>query len=466
MLLTSSPQAAGAPSLSGDSAASFAGSRSASAPAARRAPAATTTRRMSSTKSGAAYAFSPVPIARGLHYGAARKRQAGGAGLNRSGTGAGGRHGMASGAVRGLGRKVKPLRLQNGDSVYVDILCNACGFEQPPQHRRLRCDSCGRPLALLDTADAYAGKHTMENYTEQDAFTPASLARQERKMRRAIATDVPDMQERQGYSELKMLGGTSTSHAGGTGADATRATRRQTHQLVVMASSMNDGSSARAREQGGLLNKRSGLGPGARHGMSAGAVRHLPASTRNVRTHDGGLVTIDQLCRSCGFEQPPDWSGLRCQSCRLPLNQLGDLVTEHQFRAVGLKQALELKKKVARRQRSRKDEKYSPWNTSATHYDTDADAQVFGMSGPTIRSIVSSSQLDLVDEEEKRQLREERRRKRRANTPSVANVRAETNNVVGDWVCAIEAATGRDYFFNRRTRKATYTVPAQVAAGL
>ena len=69
------------------------------------------------------------------------------------------------------------------------------------------------------------------------------------------------------------------------------------------------------------MNKRAGLGPGARHGMSAGAVRHLPASTRNVRTADGSLVTIDELCRSCGYEQPPNWNGLRCQNCRLPLNQ-------------------------------------------------------------------------------------------------------------------------------------------------
>ena len=143
-------------------------------------------RRLSSTKSGSEYAFSPVPIARGLNYGSARNRQAGGAGSKWSGVGAGGRHGMSSGAVRGLGRKVKPLKLQNGDTVYVDILCNNCGYEQPPHHRRLRCDSCGMPLALLDMADAYAGKHTMENYTGQDAFTPASLVKQERKMRRAV----------------------------------------------------------------------------------------------------------------------------------------------------------------------------------------------------------------------------------------------------------------------------------------
>ena len=88
------------------------------------------------------------------------------------------------------------------------------------------------------------------------------------------------------------------------------------------------------------------------------------------------------------------------------------------------------------------------------------------MSGPTIRTIVSSSQLQVVDEEEQRRLREERRRKKRLNTPSVSNLRAETNNVVGDWFCAIEAATGRDYFYNRRTRKATYKVPPEVAAVL
>ena len=113
---------------------------------------------LSTTKSGKEYVFSHVPIARGLNYGSARKRQAGGAGNKWSGLGSGGRHGMDSNAVRGLGRKVKPLKLQNGDSVYVDILCNKCGYEQPPLHRRLRCDSCGMPLALLDMADAYAGK--------------------------------------------------------------------------------------------------------------------------------------------------------------------------------------------------------------------------------------------------------------------------------------------------------------------
>ena len=429
-------------------------------------PHSTQKRRMSTTKSGKEYVFSHVPIARGLNYGSARKRQAGGAGNKWSGLGSGGRHGMDSNAVRGLGRKVKPLKLQNGDSVYVDILCNKCGYEQPPLHRRLRCDSCGMPLALLDMADAYAGKHTLKTYTGQDAFTPESLAQQEHKVRRAVAADVPQISERQGYSEVQALGGTTTSHAGGTGADATRATRRQTSQLVTIARSMNDGSSARRRQQGGLMNKRAGLGPGARHGMSAGAVRHLPASTRNVRTADGSLVTIDELCRSCGYEQPPNWNGLRCQNCRLPLNQLGDAITEHQFRAVGLKQALELKKKIEHREKLARSQKYSPWDISATHFDTDADQQVFGMSGPTIRTIVSSSQLQVVDEEEQRRLREERRRKKRLNTPSVSNLRAETNNVVGDWFCAIEAATGRDYFYNRRTRKATYKVPPEVAAVL
>ena len=100
-----------------------------------------------------AQAFVGNPLALGADDGGPGLHDARSRGAAVDGMGAGGRHGMSSGAVRGLGRKVKPLKLQNGDTVYVDILCNNCGYEQPPHHRRLRCDSCGMPLALLDMAD-------------------------------------------------------------------------------------------------------------------------------------------------------------------------------------------------------------------------------------------------------------------------------------------------------------------------
>ena len=119
------------------------------------------------------YTFSKVPIARGLNYGSARKIQAGGAGKRWSGVGAGDRYGMSASSTRGLGRKVKPLKLQNGQTVYVDLLCSVCGHEQLPFHKRLRCDSCGNPLPLVQEEDAYAGKHILANYTDQTAFTPA-----------------------------------------------------------------------------------------------------------------------------------------------------------------------------------------------------------------------------------------------------------------------------------------------------
>lgn len=421
-------------------------------------------RRSSVTKSGKEYKFSRVPIARGLGYGSVRTRQAGGAGKRRSGVGAGGRHGMASAAVKGLGRKVKPLRLQNGDSVFVDILCNSCGYEQPPAHRRLRCNSCGSPLPLLDAADAYAGKHTMQNYTNQDAFTPESLANQSRRMSKVLTNYAHQTNEREGDEGKLLLADASAPASGSTSTQLTQVVKeQQSNKLVMMARSMDVGSSARAKGQGGLQNKRVGLGPGARHGMSAGAVRHLPASTRNVRLQNGELIALDQICRSCGFEQLPDWSGLRCQNCRLPLRQLGDLVTEHQFRSIGLKQANEFKKKMLRRERNATQQKYSPWDTSATHFDNNAAMQVYGMSGPTIRSIVDSSQIDKIGLEERRRAEEDRRRRKKANTPSVANLRSETNCISGDWVCAIEAKTGREYYYNTRSRKATYRKPPEIA---
>ena len=48
--------------------------------------------------------------------------------------------------------------------------------------------------------------------------------------------------------------------------------------------------------------------------MAAGAVAHLPASTRAIRLGTGDVITVDVLCRSCGYELRPPWSG-RCPEC-------------------------------------------------------------------------------------------------------------------------------------------------------
>ena len=435
--------------------------------------------------SGADYAFSPARIAPGLNYGASRSRQGGGLGSRAAGTGAGGRHGMAAGASRGLGRKVKPLKLRNGTTVHVDILCGTCGYEQPPNHCRLRCDNCGLPLTLLEDEEAYAGKHTLENYTSQEAFTPASLERHRQKHRLsrssgggAYTDDVEDDDDSKSNnngddasvasrSSRRSRSGRRRGKLGGVRGDSTRATDAQRLQLVTMAATMNAGATARKRALGGLGNKRAGLGAGARHGMSAGAVAHLPASTRAIRLGTGDVITVDVLCRSCGYEQPPDWHGLRCQNCRLPLNQLGSLHTDHEFRAIGWKQAASKWQREKRQAEARRLGNRGGRNrrrVGGTEFEDGNTARMYGMSGGmTVRSIVSGAQLaGRVEAEQARQERAEARRIAKANLPSLGNLRAETNDVVGDWVCAIETGTGKNYFYNKRTHKVQWEVPPSV----
>ena len=205
------------------------------------------------------YIASNVPIARGLNYGSARSKTGGGLSNRSSGMGAGERYGMSAGSVKGLGRKVKPLKLQNGATVYIDLLCGKCGYENLPNHKRLRCDTCGVPLPQLHPDDANAGKNTLHNYTGQDVFSPASSNRLRRK-----AEQRKHLAEYQTTSMSSPEGSASASRSA-TSTTLALSSVSYEQQLSPMAKSMGIGATMRDKGGGGLSNKRTGMGPGARH---------------------------------------------------------------------------------------------------------------------------------------------------------------------------------------------------------
>ena len=404
------------------------------------------TRSRGTREGGVNYTPSHVPIARGLNYGSARKREGGGMSNRFCGTGAGERHGMAAKSVQGLGRKVKPLKLQNGATVHIDLLCNRCGYENPHNHRRLRCNTCGVPLTQIHPDDAAAGKNTLNNYTSQAAFSPAASEKLERKnaQRAYVAEYAASVAESENsafsYQQKRQ--------------------HEQSQQLVVMAKTMNAGSTMRKKGLGGLGSRRTGLGPGARHGMSAGAVWHLPASTREIRLGSGEVITVDVICRKCGYEQPPSWRALRCQNCKEVLDQLGTLLTNHQFRAVGWHSSYK-KKKNAERQRKKEKEKEKNKERIPRQYGTGHGIEsqhVFGFSGRSIRSIVQRAAAQEGESSDTDSVRSERRRKK----PSLSNLRSETNDVIGHWICAIDVVTGDDYFYNTKTKVVTWNCPSEL----
>ena len=216
----------------------------------------------------------------------------------------------------------------------------------------------------------------------------------------------------------------------------------------------------RKKAAGGLANKRSGLGPGSRHGMAAGAVWHLPASTRELRLANGDVITIDVLCRKCGFENKPHWNKLRCENCRRPLDQLGTLLTNHTFRAVGWHTSYKNKQRAMKKaQRKAQRDKSNPVNTQHGTSHGSEPQQIFGFSGKSIRSIVQrAAEGGSYDEDDQSSSTRSPPRPK----PSLSNLRHETNDVIGQWVCAIETATGDDYFYNRKTRVVTWDCPREL----
>ena len=66
------------------------------------------------------------------------------------------------------------------------------------------------------------------------------------------------------------------------------------------------------------MNKRAGLGPGARHGMSAGAVRHLPASTATSARPMAVSSPLTSCAAVVGMSSRPIGTacGVRIVDCR------------------------------------------------------------------------------------------------------------------------------------------------------
>ena len=116
--------------------------------------------------------------------------------------------------------------------------------------------------------------------------------------------------------------------------------------------------------------------------------------------------------------------------------QPADAITEHQFRAVGLKQALELKKKlsIVRSLRGAKSTPLGHLPRTLTRTPTNRLWHVHNH-----QDIVSSSQLQVVDEEEQRRLREELAEEAPEYAKCV-ELEGRNEQCGGDWFCAIEAA--------------------------
>ncbi len=344
---------------------------------------------------------------------------------------------IASGRVVNI--YIKPVKLGNGSIVYMNLFCHACGTENSSMHKRLRCDKCSKPLQL---------------FSKEEAEKLKALPNKASRHRAPSEQSVPVTE-----GNISAVSRTSrSSHA----PDA----------FTPMLNSTRRSHSARKKASGGLANKRPGLGAGARHGMDAQATLHCPAQMRQVRIGNGDIVTIDILCRNCGYEQRPEHRKLRCEACFHPLEQLGGMGSQHIFRAVG----------AHTRTRTSKDKRKSGGKTARNgksfytppgKYRRDIMAGArdhrafggkphYGFSGKTIRSILNEGRDAKFDDINMVDGGETKKKQKKKDKPSLTNLRHETNDVIGDWACCICAKTGKNYFYNMETREATWCVPKEL----
>ena len=353
----------------------------------------------------------------GYSYGSIRRNGLGGLFSKSSGVGPGQRHGMSGQGV-GTVKKARDLVLGDGTQIVVDIVCRRCGHEQPHNYYRSRCQNCQAPLKIV----------------HRDMFNVNQLKLQYSKKIQAASGPNPETQL--AISSPKTMITMSPM------------TQSFKNQKTVVT------STARVRDVGGLKTREAGLGPGSRHGMSGRDIGTM-TKAREMVLGDGTKITVDIVCRRCGHEQPSNYFRLRCQRCDGVLKQLGVNDKTDMLRSVGgiYKRPSGQKSSmtVTYHEHIRYDKKhaiengvtYNSFSRTKTMPRTDADIQqLISIDSPKVRKGMGAKYLYPKHVKN--------------SPPSLSNLRKEAVEVRGNWIKAVAMKTGKPYYYNAKSKEATW----------
>ena len=90
--------------------------------------------------------------------------------------------------------------------------------------------------------------------------------------------------------------------------------------------------------------------------------------------------------------------------------------------------------------------------------------RVFGFGGTTLSNLLADAATTSIAEQFSPSGKKGKRRGGGGGLPkpNLSNIRAETQSVQGDWIIAISASAGKEYFYNKKTRVATWTRPVDL----
>ena len=425
----------------------------------------------------------------GHTYGFSRKNGLGGLFSRSSGLGPGQRHGMSGKGV-GTMKKARDMVLGDGSHVVVDIICRRCGHEQPHNYYRCRCQNCDGPLQKVDRDLFMAINNNDNNSNKKKLKVQKVLALNDKNMvvekTKTVTglmithsanqdSDLADdnfqivnvNQLRNNNSNNDIVEGDDerpefqlTISAPKTIVKMSPMTQSLKHQKTFVS------GTARMRDVGGLKVRDPGLGPGSRHGMSGRDVGTM-TKVRCMILGNGMKISVDIVCRRCGHEQPSNYFRLRCQRCDGILKQLGANEKSEKIRSVGgiYKQPTgnQPNMKVTHDEHIRYDKRhaiedgvtYNSFSKTTTRARTDDDVMRLIKIENTkkrtkrggIRKGMGDKYIYPTD------LRDG---KNEVKPPSVTNVRTEAVEVQGNWIKAIALKTGIPYFYNAKTKVATW----------
>ena len=188
---------------------------------------------------------------------------------------------------------------------------------------------------------------------------------------------------------------------------------------------------------------------------------------RDMILGNGIKISVDIVCRRCGHEQPTNYLRLRCQRCDGVLKQLAANEHSERIRSVGgiYKQPSGNKRnmKVTRAEHIRYDKQhaiedgitYNSFSKTTTRARTPED--IMRLIQIKSRKGTNGGANDTLTIGEKyiypKHLRSS---KEEIKPPSMTNLRSEAVEVRGNWIKAIALKTGKPYYYNARSKKATW----------
>ncbi len=188
---------------------------------------------------------------------------------------------------------------------------------------------------------------------------------------------------------------------------------------------------------------------------------------RDLILGNGIKISVDIVCRRCGHEQPTNYLRLRCQRCDGVLKQLASNEHSDRIRSVGgvYKQPSSNKvdMKVTRAEHIRYDKRhameegitYNSFSKTTTRARTPEDIkrlmQIKSRKGKKIGANNESTMGEkYIYPRHLRASNEE------IKPPSMTNLRSEAIEVRGNWIKAIALKTGKPYYYNARSKQATW----------